>query len=360
TPPPLPPGLVPAATPAVLLFTSGSGARPRGVLHSHESLMWNCTAVAREMLHLSPRDVMLGALPLGHSFGLSAVLNASLLAGNRVELMPHFDVEAAWSLIRDREVTVITGVPTMFRRLAAHAFSSRNTDLRLGVVSGAPCGRELAGQVRQRMGMELIERYGMTEASPLTWRTTSELSPEGDVGHPGWGVRVRAVDPGGKVLATGQAGELEVRAPGMMLGYLDRNETTSRLRDGWLLTGDLGQVREDGGVTLLGRLKEVILRGGHSISAREVENALRRHPQVEEAVVVGVPDPDLGEEIAAAVIGRNGAAPRVEELEALVRGQLSSYKRPRRWLVVESLPRTSLGKVRRDEVVALFAASLHG
>lgn len=349
------PERVAAATPAVILFTSGSEAHPKAVVHSHESLMWNCQCVAREMLALGSADVMLGALPLAHSFGFSAVVNAALLAGARLELLPRFDADAAWDLIYQRGITVLTGVPTMYSRLANHPRSTRNTDLRAGVVSGAACPPAVAAAVRTRIGIDLIERYGMTEASPLTWRTMAEAGAAGDVGRPGWGVRVRAVGPGGGPLGPGREGEIEVRAPGMMLGYLDPADTARAMRDGWLRTGDLGAVGADGALTLRGRLKDVILRGGHTISAAEVEAVLAAHPGVAEVAVLGIPHPDLGEELAAAVVLAAGADVAEADLERAVVGQLASWKRPRRWRFLDALPRTALGKVRRDHLRRLFA-----
>src|SRR5258708_11939225 len=177
------------------------------------------------MTSLSRDDVMLGALPLAHSFGFSAVLNASLLAGARLELMPHFDVRTAWRLIKCRGITVLTGVPAMYRRLAATTEASRNTDLRLAVVSGSSCPREVARDVRLRMGVHVVERYGMTEASPLSWRVVADESAEGDVGWPGGGGFIPAVSPQGRVPGLGTSGELELPSASLLLPYLrpDRN-----------------------------------------------------------------------------------------------------------------------------------------
>jgi long-chain acyl-CoA synthetase len=242
----------------------------------------------------------------------------------------------------------------MYSRLASHARSSRNTDLRLGVVSGSSCPAEVAALVRQRMGITLLERYGMTEVSPLTWREHLPAAAPGDVGRPGWGVRIRAVGTDGKVLAAGKEGELEVRAPGMMLGYLEGAATAAAMPEGWLRTGDLGAVRADGGITLSGRLKDVILRGGYTISARQVESAILRHPSVAEVAVVGLAHPELGEEIAAVVVLKPRRPATEEDLRGVVALNLATYKRPRLWRIVEEMPRTSLGKVRRDRLRELF------
>ncbi|MEA2645724.1 MAG: long-chain acyl-CoA synthetase [Chloroflexota bacterium] len=351
---PGPPPRLRAGSPAVILFTSGSTARPKAVVHSHDGLFRNALAVAWEMTALTNRDVMLGALPLAHSFGLSGVMNASMLVGARIELLPRFDAKSAWKAIRNRGVTVATGVPTMFRRLVDDPDASRHTDLRLAVVSGSSCPRDLARDIRLRMGVHTVERYGMSEASPLAWRVVVDDAPEGDVGWPGWGVHFRAVNDGGKDLGRGKVGELEVQSPSMLLRYLAAEDNQSGFDHGWLRTGDLGMVREDGGVTLVARLKDIILRGGYSVAASEVERAVQAHPWVAEAVVIGIPDPTVGEEIAAAVVlkprrsGKPAEWEVVMELERHMGERLAPWKRPRLWRVVEEVPRTPLGKIKRD------------
>ena len=351
---PAPPPRIKAGSPAVILFTSGSTARPKGVVHSHDGLFRNALAVAWEMTALTSRDIMLGALPLAHSFGLSGVMNASMLVGARLELLPRFDTKSAWKTIRTRGVTVATGVPTMFRRLADDPDASRNTDLRLAVVSGSSCPRDLARDVRLRMGVHTVERYGMSEASPLAWRVVVDDAPEGDVGWPGWGVHLRAVNDGGKDLGRGKVGELQLQSPSMLLRYLNAEDNHTGFDGSWLRTGDLGLVREDGGITLVGRLKDVIMRGGYSVAASEVERALQGHAWVAEAVVIGIPDPTVGEEIAAAVVlkprrsGKPAEWEVVMELERHMGERLAPWKRPRLWRVVEEVPRTPLGKVKRE------------
>lgn len=345
-----PPPRIPAGSPAAILFTSGSTARAKGVVHSHEGLLRNAQSVAYEMAHLTRKDVMLGVLPLAHSFGLSAVLNTALLVGARLELMPQFDAREAWKTILAREVTVLTGVPAMYRRIAELKEASRNSDLRLAIVSGAACPRDVVREVTLRLGVKVVERYGMTEASPLTWRVVDESTAEGDVGFPGWGVRLRTVDETGRVLPPGKRGELQIQSPTMLLRYLAASDNREALHDSWLRTGDLGRLRPDGGLTVDGRLKEVILRGGYTISAREVEAVIELHPAVAEAAVVGLPDPEMGEDLAAMVVLKPGHQAEPAELWRFVGERLAKWKRPRRWRIASELPRTSLGKIRRDEI----------
>jgi long-chain acyl-CoA synthetase len=348
--PSTPPQPVPPQTPAVILNTSGTTGTPRYALHSHAGLLLNARAVAGEILHLDESDMQLGALPLPHSFGMSAVLNASVLAGAGVALMTRFDAADALSVIDRQGVTVVQAVPTMFARLAAAAATAPRS-LRLCVVSGAPLPAPLATQVHDRLCERVVERYGMTEVSPLTMRRVPPDGGEpGDVGRPLWGVGLRVV--GGA-----EEGELEATAASMFLGYAgDRRATAAALVDGFFRTGDLGRVDSGGRIVLTGRLKDLVIRGGYNVAAREVEHLLEAHPAVAEVAVVGMPDADLGEEVAAALVLHGGDPARVaEELRQRCVERLAAYKRPRRWFVLEQLPRTASGKVRKHELRELLA-----
>jgi long-chain acyl-CoA synthetase len=352
--PTTPPEPVNPQAPAVILNTSGTTGTPRGALHSHAGLLLNARAVAGEMLHLDERDVQLGALPLPHSFGMSAVLNASMVAGAAVALMPRFDAAEALRAIDAHGVTVLQAVPTMFSRLVATATDTgRPPSLRLTVVSGAPLPADLAAGVHATLCDRVVERYGMTEVSPLTMREVPDDGGEpGDVGRPLWGVGVRVANGAGH-------GELEATAASMFLGYAgDRRATAAVLRDGFMRTGDLGRVDADGRVVLTGRLKDLIIRGGYNVPAREVEQVLEAHPAVAEVAVVGLPDADLGEEVAAALVLRPGPHRHTDvpaELRTRCAEQLAAYKRPRRWYLLDELPRTASGKVRKHALRDLLA-----
>jgi long-chain acyl-CoA synthetase len=331
------------AAPAVILNTSGTTGTPRGALHSHAGLLLNARAVAAEMLHLDDHDVQLGALPMPHSFGMSAVLNASVLAGAAVALMRRFDPAEALRTVEERGVTVLQGVPTMFSRLVTARAAGPLPSLRLTVVSGAPLPATLAAGVHRHLCARIVERWGMTEVSPLTMREMPEGDQEpGDVGRPLWGVAVR----------TAAGGELEATAPSMFLGYAGNAAATrAAMHDGFFRTGDLGRVDPDGRVVLTGRLKDLIIRGGNNVAAREVEHVLEGHPAVLEVAVVGLPDPDLGEEVAAALVLERGASAGITaELRRRCAEQLAAHKRPRHWYVLDELPRTASGKVRKGEL----------
>jgi long-chain acyl-CoA synthetase len=248
----------------------------------------------------------------------------------------------------------------MYRRLADSKVGTPHSDLRLAIVSGAPCPASVVRDVRQRMGIPMIERYGMTEASPLTWHQVTPETAPGDVGRPAWGVHVRAVDASGQPQPPGQIGELEVRSPSMMLRYLGPKDAADPFREGWFPTGDLGAVRGDGGVTLTGRQKEVILTNGYTVAPREVQLVIQRHPAVAEAEIIGLPDTDAGEEVAAAVVLRKGKKATAQELEQHVGEYLAPWKKPSRWRIVAALPVTALGKVNRESLTELFAEPAEG
>jgi len=351
---------VPPHAPAVILTTSGTTGEPRGASHSHVGLLLNARAVAGEILHLEASDVQLGALPLPHSFGMSAVLNASVLAGAGVALMRRFEPHAALDAIERHRVTVLQGVPTMLSRLATAAAprDRRPSSLRLCVVSGAPMPALLARHVHDTLCVHVVERYGMTEVSPLTMREVpADGGRPGDVGHPLWGVGIRVENDG----IDAPEGELLATAPSMFLGYAgDRRATAAAMVDGFFRTGDLGRIEPDGRVVLTGRLKDLIIRGGHNVAAREVEHLIEGHPAVAEVAVVGMPDDDLGEEVAAALVLRDGRGQPdqvTEELRLRCVERLAAHKRPRRWFVLDGLPRTASGKVRKQELREVLATA---
>lgn len=352
------PVAVPAAAPAVILGTSGTTGLPRRAVHSHAGLLLNARAVAGEMLGMGTGDRQLCALPLAHSFGLSAVLNASLVAGCGVVILRRFDAAEAVAAIESQRVTIVQGVPTMLARLVAERAAAGAgiplPGVRRVVVSGAPLPAGLAAGVHRHLCADVVERWGMTECSPLTMRAVPASGGEpGDVGRPLWGVCVRVAGDA----APGAEGELEAASPTLFSGYLsDRRATREAVVGGFLRTGDLGTVAPDGRVTLRGRLKDVIVRGGNNVAALEVERVLERHPAVREAAVFGVPDPELGEEVAAVVVLDPRHTAAEADLAAHCRSLLSAYKVPRQWAMAPGLPRTSTGKVRKGELRRDFAA----
>ena len=334
---------------ALVLYTSGSTGRPKGALLSHRALALANRSWAGPVIGLRDGDVVLAALPLSHAFGINGALFAPLLAGTTVALVERFVPEAVAARLEQLAVTVFPGVATMFRRLLDLPGFSGASGLRLGVSGAAPCPWDLAQEWRARTGVRIVRGYGMTELfRPLSYSSDDPTDHAECVGRPVPGVDIRVVDDDGRALPPGETGELHIRTPAAMDGYLDSPEDTRTVfHDGWFRTGDLARVTADGYVAIVGRQRERIKRGGYSVFPAEVEAVVLAHPAVAEAAAVGVPDETLGEEIAAFVTLRPGAATDADELIAWCRTRLAAYKYPRRVVIVTELPKSATGKILR-------------
>ncbi len=335
--------------PALILYTSGSTGQPRGAVLSHAALRAANESWAGPVMRITPQDVVLAVLPLAHSFGLNGALLAPLLAGATVALCERFTAEGVLRAISRHRVTVFPAVATMFQRMLEMPELSQAacSTLRIAVSGAAPCPWELAEAWRLRTGVRIVRGYGMTELfRPISYLADDPTDFKDAIGRPVPGVEVRVVDEDGRPLGSGEPGELWIRTPAAMDGYLRAEEDTRAvLRDGWFHTGDLGTVSSEGFVSVVGRKKDLILRGGYSVAPGEVEAALMAHPSVAEAAVIGTPDAVLGEEIAAFVILRPGARVDAPELVEFCRGRLAAFKYPRRVSIVTDLPRSATGKV---------------
>ena len=340
------------AAPALVLYTSGSTGRPKGALLSHAAVDFAQRSWAGPVMALTADDVVLAALPLSHSFGLNGALLAPLLAGAAIRLVERFVAEDVAALLVAERVTVLPAVATMFRRLLDVPKFSGGKALRLGVSGAAPCPWELAQEWRARTGVRIVRGYGMTELfRPLSYRAADATDLPDAVGRAVPGVEARVVDDDGAPLAAGEVGELWIRSPAVMNGYLGApEETRAVLGDGWFRTGDLASIDADGWVRIAGRKRERILRGGHSVFPREVEAVLLAHPDVVEAAVVGVPHAELGEEVAAFVVTRAGSRAEADELIAFCRERLAGYKYPRLLTLLSALPRSATGKILKGKL----------
>jgi long-chain acyl-CoA synthetase len=345
--------------PALILYTSGSTGRPKGALLSHAAVEFAQRSWAGPVMALTDDDVVLAALPLSHSFGLNGALLAPLLAGAAIRLVERFVAEDVAPLLAGERVTVLPAVATMFRRLLDAPQFSGGKALRLAVSGAAPCPWELAQEWRARTGVRIVRGYGMTELfRPLSYRAADPTDFPDAVGRAVPGVEARVVDDDGATLAAGEVGELWIRSPAAMDGYLEApGETHAVLSDGWFRTGDLASIDADGWVRIAGRKRERILRGGHSVFPREVEAVLLAHPDVIEAAVVGVPHAELGEEVAGFVVIREGSRAGADELIAFCRERLAGYKYPRRITLLAALPRSATGKVLKAKLGGRVEAS---
>jgi len=335
--------------PALILYTSGSTGRPRGAVLSHAALRFANESWAGPVMRLTPQDVVLAALPLAHSFGLNGALLAPLSAGATVAILERFSPEETLRAIARHGITVLPAVATMFQRMleVPGVSEAACSSLRLAVSGAAPCPWELSQAWRRRTGVRIVRGYGMTELfRPISYLADDAADLPDAIGRPVPGVEARVVNPEGQALAPGEAGELWIRTPAAMDGYLRADEETRVvIQDGWFKTGDLATISPEGFVSVVGRKKDLILRGGYSVMPGEVEAALLDHPAVAEAAVVGTPHPELGEEVAAFVTLRPGARADADELVAFCRERLAAFKYPRRVSVVGELPKSATGKV---------------
>lgn len=336
------------ADPAVILFTSGTSGRPKGAILTHGSLhaaARNCS----DALELGPDDVVLGAAPFSHALGLATGVLSTLLSGSAIAVVRRFEAERTLALMTETRTTILLGVPTMCIALCQAARSAeRLPPVRIAHVGGAAVPVEVARDFERVFGGEVCEGYGLTELSGIATTYVPGQTPKpGSVGTPLGGTELRIVSLEGAPLPTGEVGEVQFRGPSVIPGYWENAEATAEAFDagGWLATGDLGYVDDDGYLFLVDRKKDLILRGGYSVYPREVEEVLYAHPDVLEAAVVGIPDETLGEEVAALVVPRPGSSPDADELQAWVKERVAGYKYPRRVLFVDDLPKGPTGKV---------------
>jgi long-chain acyl-CoA synthetase len=334
-------------TAALVLYTSGSTGRPKGAVLSHAALTFANYSWGGPVIGLRDGDVVLGALPLSHAFGLNGALLAPLLFGVTVRLVERFVPAAVADVVARDGVSVLPGVATMFHRLLELPTFTGGPCLRLGVSGAAPCPWEIAQAWRTRTGVRIVRGYGSTELfRPISYLAEDPTDYPECVGRPVPGVEVRVVDDDGRALTPGEEGELLIHTPAVMNGYFGSTEDTAVvLAGGWFRTGDIARITPDGYVTVVGRKRERIKRGGYSIFPAEVEAVLLTHPAVAEAAVVGVPDAALGEEIAGFVALKPGSIADDNELIAWCRERLAAFKYPRRVTLLAALPRSATGKI---------------
>jgi long-chain acyl-CoA synthetase len=343
----LAPAELPADAVAMVLYTSGTTGTAKGALITHASLLTHTAALVHHVLQLSARDVVLGALPLTHSYGIRMALLAPFYAGARVVLMRRFTSAPALALLAQEQVTWFPGVPTMFHALG-QAPETKGLKLRWCLSAGAPLPREVRSRAELALGVPVRQGYGLTEATFASVARPDDLGAEDSVGRAVFGIELSIRDEHDRPLPAGSRGEVCVRGQNVMAGYLDDPDATaSALRGGWLHSGDLGVLDASGRLSIVDRSKDLIIRGGFNVVPAEVEAVLVSHPAVLDAVVVGVPDAHYGEEVAAVVVWRAGAPAELPELVAFCRARLSATKLPRLLGALPSLPVGPSGKVQR-------------
>jgi long-chain acyl-CoA synthetase len=340
----------------VLLYTSGTTGQPKGAELTQRNLITNASVSAETFLELSPDDVVMGCLPLFHSFGLTCGLNASVLAGSCLTLVPRFDAAKALEVVGRDHVTVFEGVPTMYAGMlhVEDASSYDVSSLRTCISGGSAMPVEVMKSFEKAFGCIVLEGYGLSETAPVASFNRPDLERKpGSIGLPVRGVEMKLVDGDGQDVTFGEIGEIAIRGENVMKGYWGREDATAEaVPDGWFRSGDMAKQDEDGYFFIVDRKKDLIIRGGYNVYPREVEETLYEHEAVAEVAVIGIPDADLGEEVGAAVTLKPGRQADKDELRAFAKERLAAYKYPRDLWIVKELPKGPTGKILRREVSA--------
>ncbi|MCH7608375.1 MAG: long-chain fatty acid--CoA ligase [Chloroflexi bacterium] len=342
---------------AVLQYTGGTTGAPKGAMLTHANLVANCQQI--RLLYPgvgdSPMTIM-GALPVFHAYGMTVVMNYGIMTGGRILLFPRFELKPILKAIQKYRPQLFPGVPTMYVAIANHSqierFNLRSVEWCISGAAALP--EQVKKSFEQLTGGRLVEGYGLSEASPVTHCNPLEGAQRpGSIGLPVAGTECRIVDlESGLPVAPGEAGELLVKGPQVMRGYWNRpDETPAPVTDGWLRTGDVARMDEDGFFYIVDRKKEIIIVAGHNVYPREVEEVLSSHLAVQEASVIGIPDPYSGEAVKAFVVLKESEGASREDLMGWCRHELAPYKIPRKIEFIDELPKSLIGKVLRRVLV---------
>jgi long-chain acyl-CoA synthetase len=333
---------------AVLLYAPTSSNVVRGCMLSHKNLDWNAEAVSK-FYNYGPEDVMMGVLPFFAAYGQSCVMNTGIKAGSSIVLQESFIPGEVLKTLQQQQVTTFSGVPTMYVYILNHPLIYQYDlgSIRLWTCGGAPFPREVMERWNSELGSKVYEGYGLSEAGPVvSLQPTEGKYKMGSIGVPMKGIEVKVIDEEGKGLERGEVGELIVSGPNIMKGYYNKPEETEKvLKDGWLHTGDMVYIDEDEYIFIVGRKKDLIIRGGFNIYPREIEEVLVSHPLISEAAVVGIPNKYLGEEVKAYVKQKPGSKLTEEMVLEYCEERLPYYKTPKFIVFVKSFKKDPSGQI---------------
>ncbi|HLR22791.1 MAG TPA: long-chain-fatty-acid--CoA ligase [Pseudogracilibacillus sp.] len=342
---------------ALLQYTGGTTGKPKGVMLTHYNLVSNVQMCTSWIYKLEKdQETVLGILPFFHVYGMTTVMNLSIMFGAKMILMPKFDPESVLKTIEKLKPTLFPGAPTIYIGLLNHPDLEKYdlSSIKACISGSAPLPVEVQQQFEKVTKGKLVEGYGLTESSPVTHANFLwEKRISGSIGVPWPDTEAMIVKEGTlEELPVGEAGEIAVRGPQVMKGYWNREEQTKKtLIDGWLLTGDMGRMDEEGYFFVVDRKKDMIIAGGLNIYPREVEEVLYEHPDIAEAAVFGVPHDYRGETVKAVIVGKNGQTLDEKELNKYCRKNLAAYKVPRIYEFREELPKTVIGKVLKRQLI---------
>lgn len=337
---------------AVLQYTGGTTGTSKGVVLTHRNLLANALQINEWLQGEEGQERILTALPLFHIYALSACMNLAMISGGAMVILPKFDIDAVLQHINDYAPTIFPGAPTMYVAVINHPRVKEYnvSSIKVCISGSAPLPVEVANRFGELTGGRLVEAYGLSEASPATHLNPVYHARVGSIGVPGPNTDAKIVDllTGQNTLAPGEIGELAVSGDQVMREYWQKpSETRVVLRDGWLYTGDIARMDEDGFFYIVDRKKDMILSGGYNVYPRDIEESLYEHSAVKEAVCAGIPDPYWGEIVKAYVVLKEDSQVTEAELVTFLKQKLAAYKVPKKIEIRESLPRTAVGKVLR-------------
>ncbi|MBU8907535.1 fatty acid--CoA ligase family protein [Desertibacillus haloalkaliphilus] len=342
---------------AVILYTSGTTGKPKGAMLTHENLMSNARDVAA-YLNINKDDKVIAVLPMFHVFCMTVAMNAPISVGATLLVFPKFSPQDVFQQAKEKQATVFAGVPTMYNFLLQSSDGHEDDfgSIRLCISGGASLPVALLNKFEEKFNVRVSEGYGLSEASPVTcFNPLDRPRKAGSIGKSITNVENKVVNAEGEEVPVGEVGELVVNGPNVMKGYYKMpEETEATIKNGWLYTGDLAKVDEDGYFYIVDRKKDMILVGGYNVYPREVEEVLYDHPDVLEVAVVGVPDPDFGEAVQAFVVPKAGSLTENDALD-YCKDKLAKYKVPKEITFLDELPKNTTGKILRralrDELI---------
>ena len=328
-----------------IIYTSGTTGRPKGAMLTHKNLVSDAQAFSQVCPH-TIADRALCVLPMYHCFAWTVAVLTPLINSCSIKILESFNVRETITSIRNNKLTIIAGIPTMFRLFTQRATTEDFAHVRLFISGGSSLPQEIAEQFTQKTGKKVVEGYGLSEASPVVSFNPVTNIKFGSVGKPLPGIDVRIVDSQNSDLLPDQTGELLVRGPNVMLGYYNLpDDSTKALQDGWLYTGDLAYIDQDGYIFIVDRLKDMIISSGENIYPREIEELLYAYPTIAEVAVIGVPDKLRGTAVRAYIVANEGHILNKKILQGYLQKKIAAYKIPREFIIVATLPKNSTGKI---------------
>jgi long-chain acyl-CoA synthetase len=341
-----------------ILYTSGTTGVPKGVMLTHTNHASEARILAKMRGKLDPEVVIIGVLPLYHIYGITSVINVSIYLGCTIELLPHFEPERVIEIAQTEKQTILFGVPTMYNRLIQVASQNppQNSSLKFCVSGGASLPVEFLHRFEKLFSTKIFEGYGLTEAPVCVENPYGSVTKPGSIGLPIPEFSAKIIDNEGNEVAPGGNGELLIKGPGVMKGYMNRpDETNKTIRNGWLHTGDIARMDEDKYIYIVDRKKDLVIRGGYNVYPREIEEVMYQMPEILEVAVFGVPHDDFGEEVAAVVVLQEGAQIQPDDIREFVKQLVAPYKYPGIIQILpDTLPKSGTGKILKKEIRKKF------